>query len=222
MKAAQRLRRPVARRAGRLMPLENGENLHSSAFLRRFEAMPEVKKAELVEGTVYMASAVRAELHGKPDSLIQLWLGYYAAAREGMASYTNTTLLLDAENSLQPDAMLCSAPAPGGRVWLNSRGYLCGYPEFVCEVAASTTSLDLHQKLRAYCRNGVSEYLVWLVMEERFIWFALEDGEYLELQEDASGLLKSRIFKGLVLDTRAALMGQAAKVIARLNAAGKR
>lgn len=203
------------------MPLENGEHLHSSAFLRRFEAMPDVKKAELVEGTVYMASPVRAELHGKPDSLIQLWLGTFAAAKEGIGTYTNTTLILDAENSLQPDAMLCSAPAGGGRVWLDAGGYLCGSPELVCEVAVSTTSLDLHQKLRAYCRNGVSEYLVWLVMEERFVWFVLEDGEYVELEADPAGLLQSRIFKGLVLDTKAALQGQAERVIARLNAAGK-
>lgn len=139
-----------------------------------------------------------------------------------MEVYTNSTLLLDAENTLQPDAMLCSTPVKGGRVWLNAKGYLCGSPELVCEVAASTTSLDLHQKFRAYCRNGVSEYLVWLVLEERFVWYVLEDGEYVELKADAAGLLKSRVFKGLVLDTKAALKGQAAKVIARLNAVGKR
>jgi len=211
------LRQPVPDRSRLLMPLENGEQLHSTAFLRRFEAMPEVKKAELVEGTVYMASPVRADLHAEPDGLIHLWLGYYAAMRRGLKVYPNTTLLLDPENAVQPDVILCSAPAPGGRVWPNAKGYLCGAPEFVCEVAASTTSLDLHQKFRAYCRNGVSEYLVWLVLEERFEWFVLEDGEYVGLEPDADGLLQSRIFKELVLDTQAALKGDAGGVIARLR-----
>jgi len=176
------------------MPLENGEQLHSTAFLRRFEAMPEVKKAELVEGTVYMASPVRADLHAEPDGLIHGWLFNYALRHKNLKVYPNTTLLLDPENAVQPDVILCSAPAPGGRVWPNAKGYLCGAPEFVCEVAASTTSLDLHQKFRAYCRNGVSEYLVWLVLEERFEWFVLEDGEYVGLEPDADGLLQSRIF----------------------------
>ena len=35
-------------------PLENGDSLGADEFMRRYEAMPEVKKAELIEGTVYM------------------------------------------------------------------------------------------------------------------------------------------------------------------------
>ncbi len=94
-------------------PLENGERLRSGEFLRRYEAMPEVKKAELVEGKVYMGSPVRADLHGKPDALIQTWLGVYASQNPGVAAYTNTTLLLDADNTFQPDAVLCLPPERG-------------------------------------------------------------------------------------------------------------
>ena len=63
----------------RPLPLESGEFMHSREFLRRYERMPQVKKAELIEGVVYMG--------------------------------------------------------------------------------------DLRDKRRAYCRNGVREYLVWLVAE---------------------------------------------------------
>lgn len=222
MTSQQLLRRPAPRRRLPLMPLENGEQLHSAAFLRRFEAMTDVKKAELVEGTVYMPSPVRADLHGEPDGLLHGWLGHYAMLQDQLKFYSNTTLLLDAENTVQPDGILCSAPRAGGVVWLNDKGYLCGAPELVCEVAASTTSLDLHQKFRAYCRNGIAEYLVWLTVERRFLWFVLEDAEYVPLEPDASGILKSRRFPGLVLDTKAALKGQAAKVIAGLTGNGKR
>jgi|GEM_PF-2773501 hypothetical protein len=38
-----------------LPPLEHGNSFHSQEFLRRYEQMPEVKKAELVEGVVFWA-----------------------------------------------------------------------------------------------------------------------------------------------------------------------
>lgn len=209
---------PAARQLPPLLPLENGEQLHSTAFIRRYEAMKDVKKAELVEGTVYMPSPVRADLHGKPDGLLHGWLFTYTLLNPGgCIFYSNTTLLLDAENAVQPDAMLCSPPRKGARTWLNAKGYLCGAPELVCEVAASSSSIDLHQKSRAYCRNGVAEYLVWLVVESRFLWFVLEDGEFVALEPDADGKLSSRIFPGLVLDAQAAVEGRAAAVVAALS-----
>lgn len=202
-----------------ILPLENGEQLHSGEFLRRYELMEDVKGAQLVEGTVYLPSLVRADLHGAPASLISGWLGTHAMRRTELRYYPNTTLLLDAENAVQPDALLCSAPKEGGRTWLNPKGYLCGASELICEVAASTTSLDLHQKFRAYCRNGIEEYLVWLTVEKRFLWFMLEDGEYVPLEPDADGKLSSRVFPGLILDTQAALEGRSADVLAALSAA---
>ncbi len=50
---------------------------------------------------------------------------------------------------------------------VNDDGYLAGPPELIVEVAASSASIDLRDKRRAYCRNGVREYLVWLVAEAR-------------------------------------------------------
>ena len=46
-------------------PLENGDRLSSREFLRRYEAMPELKKAELIQGVVYMPSPVSAN-HSNP------------------------------------------------------------------------------------------------------------------------------------------------------------
>jgi hypothetical protein len=34
-------------------------------FLRRYDAMPDLKKAELIEGVVYVPSPVRQKYHGK-------------------------------------------------------------------------------------------------------------------------------------------------------------
>ncbi len=210
-------REPVAVK-GRPMTLENGDRLTASEFLRRYETAKSLKKAQLIEGIVNMPSPVRASAHSKPDGFIHLWLGIYALEHSGLELYPNATLILDSENAPQPDAILCSAPREGGRVWLNERDYLCGSPELVCEIAASSVSIDLHEKFRAYRRNGIPEYLVWLTEEERVCWFHLEDQEYVE-QTPKDGLLSSACFPGLVLEVEALLKMDKVKLIAALRTA---
>jgi len=166
-----------ARSSAYAPPLENGDQLTLSEFLRRYDRMHDVKKAELIGGIVHMPSPVRAEAHAEPDALIHLWLGLYAV-EHNLKVYSNATLLLDTENSFQPDAILCSKPRKGGRVWLNANGYLCGSPELVVEVAASTASIDLRDKMRVYRRLGVNEYIVWRTQDKAVDWFVLDDGEY--------------------------------------------
>src|SRR3954465_453018 len=91
---------------GRGIPvLENGDSLDAREFLRRFEALPHVKKAELVEGIVFMGSPV-SSFHGQTDNLVQTWLGTYAASTPGVQCCTNTTVRLDSDNVFQPDALL--------------------------------------------------------------------------------------------------------------------
>ncbi len=45
-------------------PLENGDRLSRYEFERRYNAMPSLKKAELIEGIVYMPAALRFRSHG--------------------------------------------------------------------------------------------------------------------------------------------------------------
>jgi len=196
-------------------PLENGDLLTQPEFLRRYEAMPGLKKAELIEGIVHMPSPV-SYYHAKPDGIINSWLGAYAA-RHGLEALPNVTLLLDADNAPQPDAVLCTPPQDGGRVWLNGAGYLCGSPELVVEIAASTVSIDLRDKMRAYRRNGVAEYLVWRVQDQALDWFVLEDGQYVPMVAGDATLLESRVFPGLRLNVTAALAGDRSAVLAALG-----
>ncbi len=46
--------------------------------------MPHIKKAELVEGVVYVASPVRIKNHGRPHAQIVGWLVTYSAATPGV------------------------------------------------------------------------------------------------------------------------------------------
>ena len=73
-------------------PLQNGDRLRSQEFLHRYEAMPEVKKAELIEGIVYMGSPVSAEGHSEPDGLIHGWLWTYATHTPSVRFFPNVRL----------------------------------------------------------------------------------------------------------------------------------
>ena len=192
-----------------------GISLRSREFLRRYEGMPLVKKAELIGGVVYMGSPVSVH-HGKPDALVQAWLVTYASHRPETEALANTTVILDAENTVQPDALLRRLPDHGGLSRVNEHGYLVGPPELAVEVAASSASIDLRDKMRAYCRNGVCEYLVWIVAESRVEWYGLEDDEYHPLSPDADGVLCSRVFPGLRLPVASLLAGDTAKVLGAL------
>lgn len=48
-------------------PLQPGDHLTRDEFERRFDATPGLKHAELIEGVVYMAPALRFDLHAEPD-----------------------------------------------------------------------------------------------------------------------------------------------------------
>lgn len=183
---------------GGIPPLIAGDHLSRAEFERRYHAMPHVKKAELVEGIVYMPSPVYAP-HGRSHASIMGWLFAYAAATPGTLLFDNTSLRLDARNEVQPDAMLIRDEAHAGRSRLSNDGFVQGPPELVVEIAASSAAYDLHSKLRAYQRNGVQEYLTVLTYEQRVVWHMLTAGKYQTAQVDGSGVLRSMVFPGLWL-----------------------
>ena len=197
-------------------PLENGDRLTRSEFETRYERMPHLKKAELIEGIVYMGSPLRIEQHGNPHIYVATWLGTYEALTLGVQSGDNCTLILDSKNEPQPDALL--RIKKGGQSIINEKGYVEGAPELIVEIAASTVSLDLHDKMEVYRRNGVQEYLVWRVYDGEFDWFRLTEGRYIKLEPNSDGIIKSEIYSGLWLDVNALLTGNLAKVLAVLQA----
>ncbi|MEQ9369485.1 MAG: Uma2 family endonuclease [Coleofasciculus chthonoplastes F3-SA18-01] len=198
-------------------PLENGDRLTRIEFERRYQEMPENKKAELIEGVVYVASPVRANRHGRPHAKIITWLGTYGVATPGVDVQDNTTVRLDADNEPQPDALLRIEPEVGGNSRISEDDYIEGAPELIVEVAASSASYDLNDKLNAYRRNGVQEYIVWQSYENRIDWFCLEEGRYVSLEPDEAGIIKSRIFPGLWLAVNALREGNLAEVLAVLQ-----
>jgi Uma2 family endonuclease len=102
----------------------------------------------------------------------------------------------------------------GGRVKINVDDYIEDAPDLVVEIAASSASYDLHDKLNAYRRNGVREYVVYRVLEGQVDWFVLEEGRFVAFSPSADGLLRSTIFPGLWLDAAALVRGDLAAVLA--------
>jgi len=198
-----------------VLPLENGDRLTRPEFERRYHAMPKLKKAELIEGVVYMGSPVRIDRHGRQHAQMITWLGAYCAATLIVDLGVNATTRLDLDNEPQPDVLL--RIASGGSSSISEDGYVVGAPELVVEISASTASYDSHDKLRMYRRNGVQEYLVWKIYNNRIDWFRLNEGEYVLLEPDAVGIVRSQVFPGLWLAVLAMLEGNLAEVLAVLQ-----
>ena len=195
-------------------PLENGDRLSRAEFERRYRAMPDVKKAELIEGIVHMPSPVRFKRHGKPHMILSGWLVHFLARTPGLELFgDNSTVRLDEDNEYQPDLLLALPPAAGGGMRVDPDDYLTGPPDLACEVAASSASIDLHAKMNVYRRNRVREYLVWRVDDAAVQWFVFRDGEYAPITVADDGLLKSTVFPGLWLDPAALLAGDLPRLL---------
>ncbi len=193
-------------------PLENGDHLTREEFHRRYEAMPENVKAELIKGVVYMASPVRVNKHGIPHARIMEFLGYYRMSTKGIALLDNVTYIIDDEYEPQPDAVLRIDEKLGGKSWVNDSDYLEGSPELIVEIASSSVSYDLYDKFEIYERQGVREYIVWRVLDQQIDWFML-DGKYQKMEPDKHGVIESRVFPGLRLNVRAMLEDDSQKVL---------
>ena len=199
-------------------PLKHGERLTREEFERRYEAMPHLKKAELIEGVVYMPSPVRIDFHGRPHAQIMAWLGAYWIATPGVDLADNTTVYLDSNNEHQPDALLRIEPAQGGRSRIIDEGYVEGAPELIVEIAGTSADYDLQEKLEVYRRCGVQEYIVWQTQDGRLDWFQLVNEEYVVLVPNAEEVIESQVFPGLRLAVVALIEGDRAKVSSELQA----
>jgi len=198
----------------RVPPLAAGDKLTREEFMRRWEAHPEIKLAELIGGLVFIPSPVSVD-HGETDIDVGTWLGVYRAGTQGTAAGHNTTTFL-LDDVPQPDVYLRILPEFGGTSWVEDK-YLHGIPELLTEVSRSSASYDLHLKLDLYEAAKIPECLVVLLYEQEIRWHVLVNHRYEQMPPDADGLWRSRVFPGLWLDGRSLLSGDLGQVLARLQ-----
>ncbi|HWE93566.1 MAG TPA: Uma2 family endonuclease [Tepidisphaeraceae bacterium] len=199
--------------------LENGDRLDQPTFHARYHEMPERFRAELIGGTVYVPSPLKAD-HGDIHGLLMTWLNLYRGKTSRTRVLDNATDILGNDSEPQPDACLV---LEGGQTRLNRDGYLVGPPEFIAEVASSSQSYDLFQKREDYERYGVGEYLVVVVRESRVVWFVRPAGNqaassYTELSPGPDGVFRSVSLPGLWLDPGALFNGDVERLVSVLNA----
>jgi Uma2 family endonuclease len=217
-----------SRVAERIPLLRNGDRLSGEEFDRRFKAMPNLKKAELIDGRVYlpspaynplqgldrtMSSPVSFRGHAKPHFHSIGWLWLYTGSTLGTEGGDNGSIRLDLDNRPQPDAFVLIAPSYGGQARISDDDYVEGAPELIVEISHSSVSYDLHEKLDAYRRNGVQEYVVWRVEDQVMDWFALQDGQFVRLPLSPDGLYRSVVLPGLWVDPDALIRVDIPRVI---------
>ena len=125
---------------------------------------------------------------------------------------------MDLDNEFQPDAALLVKSESGGQSRISDDDCIEGAPELVVEVAISSASHDLRDKLNVCRRNGVREYFVWRTLDERIDGFELVHDEYRPLLADDTGVIRSKVFPGLRIDAGALLGGDVAGALERARA----
>ena len=182
-------------------PLREGDLLSREEFMRRWEAMPDLYFAELIDGIVHMASPL-SNPHSQSQLRLGKWLLDYADATPGCEAGSSGTWLMSKDSVPQPDLALRILEEHGGQSRLEGE-YPAGAPELIVEVSHTTSVRDSGVKLRLYERSGVCEYLIVLTKKKQVIWRELENGKYREIVAGPDGILRSRVFPGLWLDEAA-------------------
>jgi Uma2 family endonuclease len=182
-------------------PLREGDHLTREEFLRRWDAMPDLKFAELIDGIVHMPSPL-SNVHGDFQARVCIWLGYYDTVTSGCSPVASVTWLMSDVSVPQPDLALKILAEYGGQSWMEGE-YPGGAPELIVEISHTTEGRDSGVKRRLYERSGVQEYLIVKSKKQQIAWQELVEGKYREMPPGADGLLRSRVFPGLWLNTEA-------------------
>ena len=180
--------------------LITGQQMTSEEFLRRWDALPGLKNAELIEGIVYVPSPVSRE-HGDFDGLAGGWLAHYEWATPGCRVGHNSTWMI-LGSAPQPDVYMAILPEYGGQ-WRVEGKFGAGAPELVVEICLTSTEVDFGPKLALYQRAGVREYITVETFTKRIVWRVPEGGSYRELSNGPDGVYRSRTFPGLWLNPAA-------------------
>jgi Uma2 family endonuclease len=217
-KSAARTTKPP--KAAKPEPLRDGQRLTVAEFMRRYEAMPDGFRAELLNGVVYVNRWFETDANGKVHLMPPIDDGAHAAPQFGMGTVFGvyqgstpgvrgrgpvTVVLSPVSSGVEPDAVLRVLPESGGQTVIGADGYIHGPPELVVEVANTSVARDLGVKYDTYEQAGVREYVVVRTAGRVVEWFRLVRGRYVPLPPDDDGLFRSRLFPGLWVDPAAVL-----------------
>jgi Uma2 family endonuclease len=197
-------------------PFENGDRMDQKTFHALYLQTPRGFHAELIEGVVHVPSPASAR-HARPQRMFCQWLGEYSDSTPGTDAFDNITSVMSESSEPQPDLSLIVLPEAGGQTRLTREEYLQGAPELAIEISNTTATVDLNAKMRDYERYGVQEYLVVIMREREVRWFVRRKDRFTPMKPDADGVLKSKLFPGLWLDTAGVFDRTARRLLATLR-----
>lgn len=188
--------KPTPRIRKSVPPLVHGDRLDAPEFHRRYAAMPEHVRAELIEGVVHMASPLSAG-HAKPHFNFIVLIGDYVFETPGLVGYDNVSYRLNLRNEYQPDLLI----ARGEDTEEGDDDIVTGSSELAVEICRTSRTIDFTKKFKVYREHKVAEYMIWDAKPATLHWWRWVDGKYEPLVPDAKGIIRSVELPGLWLDT---------------------
>jgi len=196
----------------RIPPLNQGDQLSHSEFERRRGLHPEIKKAELINGLVFLEMTV-GPAHADVHKMVMTLLGVYEARHPETQALDNATVVLG-NDEVQPDALL--RRREGGRAVLGDQN-IQGPPELVIEVAASSSAdAQILQGHNFFGHNSLQDY-VTAIFEQQVDWWVARGDRFQRVLPDSAGVFSSTEFEGLRLNATAIWAGEMAAVLAALD-----
>ncbi len=194
--------------------LENGDSLSQPEFHHRYGLMPELFRADLIGGVVFVSSGLHQK-HSRHRILLGTPIFLYEGCTPGVEASERATVILSDQDEVHPDLCVRLLPECGGQTRFSDTQDVLGGPELVVDIAASPRALEFHLKLERYRTAGVVEYVVFCLEEWKLHWFNLLLNR--EIEPEPDGIFRSRVFPGLWIDGQALLDKQPAKLLEALD-----
>jgi Uma2 family endonuclease len=156
------------------------------------------QRYEIIDGQLLMAPA--------PDTWHQDWLNklnilitlYVSKKHLGRLFIAPVDVVLDQENTVQPDLVFVAASNLG----IIQRRAIFGTPDLLVEfVSPSSVRRDRYEKMKLYARFGVKEYWIGDAANHSLEILTLVKGRYeLRCSAEEKGKLSSLVLTGLRFD----------------------
>jgi len=156
------------------------------------------QRYEIIDGSLLMAPALDTWHQDWSGNLFRILNSYVLERKLGKLFFAPLDVVLDQENTVQPDLVFVAAE----NIRLIQRRAIFGVPDLLVElVSPSSVHRDRYVKKDLYARFGVKEYWIGDPANKALEILTLKQGRYeLHCSAEEKGKLTSVILAGLEFD----------------------
>ena len=156
------------------------------------------QRYEIIDGNLLMAPAPDTWHQDWSRDLFRIIDRHVTAQRLGKVFFAPVDVVLDAENTVQPDIIFIAAANAG----IIQRRAIFGTPDLLVElISPSSVRRDRYEKKDLYARFGVKEYWIGDPANKALEILTLKEGRYeLHCCAEEKGKLVSLVLAGLEFD----------------------